>query len=105
MTWIALFVIVFGVLGLTELIRHDVRLNEILIRWESGIRSKFSNFWFSLLICGFCLSHWTTGAILLLWFLVPYGEFAVIFFAVVRLANLINDIFHRYSRSPDRPEF
>lgn len=57
-----------------------------------------------LISCPFCLSHWAGAAVVILVvgavLLSPYVSLPVWWLALVRLANLINDVTKPISRSP-----
>ena len=99
-----LLIAILGACGITEWIRHDHRIIELQIKLETLDEHPLS-FLRRVLGCGFCLSHWVAILTVLLWFVVPFGKFVVTAFAIVRGANLLNDLFKQYNRSPDRPEF
>lgn len=68
------------------------------------LRLKLRTFFGELIHCPFCLSHWS-GAIMLVLvigtaIISPYVSLPVWWLALVRLANLINDITHPVNRSP-----
>lgn len=95
---------VFATLGLTELVRHDVRVLTF-IEWakEKWPSSRIVKFVTELQSCGFCLSHWAAAISIALLF-VPYGKLFHVFFAVTRLANILNDALHKFSRTPNRKQ-
>lgn len=71
--------------------------------WSSkrGVR-KFVG---DLLRCPFCLAHWTCGlAIAGLWFLPPAATWPIYALAATRLAQILNDVLHPWTRSPSDTE-
>jgi hypothetical protein len=92
-----------------ELLRHDVRLQDLRVRWNTTGTRLTSR----VLRCGFCSSFWAAALAVCLVgpkvafpqhrvTLIPYLLAAI--FAAARAAQLLNDWGHRFSRSPRRPE-
>ncbi len=61
-----------------------------------------SHFFLSMLRCPFCLSHWVAGLFTGVWFFTPHpvDHWIVFALAATRLANIGNDLFYAYDRSP-----
>lgn len=97
MLLVDLIIIAMGTWGLTELLRHDHRLVTILERWETLNKYPWTR---TVWKCGFCLSHWAAIASLLLYYAVPLGFTVVMMLGATRIANCLNDVFHRFSRTP-----
>ena len=81
----------------------------------AGLRARLEargGFWSELMDCPFCLTHWVAGGFaLLLTGTACIGNSSVqcvrvvlglplLWFAVVRGANLLNDITHHWNRTP-----
>ena len=105
LTPIDLAVLVLGTCGITEWFRHDHRVQDKLVQLELTDTEDRWLFLRTVTQCGFCLSHWMAIITAVLWFLIPYGDYLVTIFAMVRGANLLNDVFKQFNRSPERPDF
>lgn len=112
MTWLDLYIMVMATMAITELVRHDHRF--------ADLRSKgqiLNTLWGQVINCGWCFSHWAAiwvvcvmvgPKVVLQWLGYPvwpgiptYMLAAIL--AVVRTANIVNDLTHWYNRTPDRP--
>lgn len=94
--------------AIVEGLRHGSLLSDLRVAWETT-----STFTSRLLRCGFCSSYWAGAVAAVLvgphmvfpdfW---PFTFFycVAVGLAAVRLANIINDLVHRFSRSPQRDE-
>lgn len=70
---------------------------------KSGKGTWWQKFFCNLLICPFCLAHWTSGVCVLVLLLTGPDSvlrWPVYVLAVTRLAQLLNDVTHRICRSP-----
>ena len=65
---------------------------------ECQKREDYYGFFGRLYTCPFCLSHWVAAAVLIL--VLSFGYWLVWLLAIVRAANLLNDVFHTSCRTP-----
>ena len=98
MLW--LIVVVLGAWGMVEWLRHDIRVIDLIERLATH-QNRISQFVVRVYRCGFCLSHWVAGLCLVCMF-IPLGWILPSFFAVVRVANLLNDLTYAFNRSPHK---
>ncbi len=74
----------------------------------AGLRTRIElwpdGFWYGLLTCMFCLSHWVSLVDVIGWAFNPFGipRFVLTAFAVTRGAQLVNDLSHSWCRTPNR---
>jgi hypothetical protein len=100
--------------ALTELVRHDGRLTDFRIKMETLDGGPVQRFLKGVIGCGWCLSHWM--AIITAFILIgPYAFYPHVFvhkllylvafaLAITRGANLLNDYWRPFSRTPKAPE-
>ena len=105
MTLVDLMVLVLGTSGMVETFRHDHRIQDKLAKLELLDEDNRWLFLRNVTRCGFCLSHWVAMFALAMWLFVPGGTVLVTLFALIRGANLVNDIFKKHNLSPERPDF
>jgi len=103
----------------SDLLVLGLATNYMLEAWRHGrifvvLRARWqarSGFVADLLNCSFCLSPYAALLCAAVWYLgagfLPYpwliaARLPVLALAVARLANLINDVAHRYCRTPNR---
>ena len=109
MTLTDLVIVILCTNALVELLRHDTRLSDLRILWQTS-----PDFWSRVLRCGFCSSFWAAfvTTFVLVGPRVVFPEYRVTLLpyllaaglAAARAAQLLNDRAHSFSRSPTRPE-
>lgn len=100
MTWFALTVSAIATWQVIEIWRHSSLFADFRARLE-----LFNNYLSNLLLCPWCLSVWVgfgfTGLAVTSELLQSNLPLIPAFaFSVSRLANIANDYFHRYCRTP-----
>jgi len=104
MHWIALALIGgLAVWQSVETIHHGVifRCLREAARRNKELRGELS--WGAAVLCPFCLSHWISALIVVLLglsLLSPVFLLIPLWLAVTRVANVLNDVFHPYTRTP-----
>jgi len=118
MSWIELLVLVLAVNEMIELLRHGEGPGHLLARFRAFLDESSSGI-ARMLRCGFCLAPWLGGALVcwLYWLLPNYYEatdhsppvdpqairltwISLYGLAIARAANLLNDVTHRWHRTP-----
>lgn len=98
---------------LTDLIILVLATSQIIETYHHGsifapVRARIETwpygFWYGLLTCMFCLSHWVSLVDVVGWVFNPFGIPHVVLtaFAVTRGAQLVNDWSHHWCRTPNR---
>lgn len=98
-TWLDLWLIVFAINQLVEIWRHSDLTHERRAIIENYLGRHW---WAEMLLCGWCTSVWT--ALLVLWYHVPVIHELCLVLAVSRQANLLNDGFSKFWKTPGRKD-
>lgn len=92
---------------ITEVLHHaEITLPIRRLTNGSAPKGTLWSFLTKLYNCPFCLAHWVAAAVMvsLFWHdltgLFPFGKYLIHVLAVVRLANLGNDLAYNYTRTP-----
>lgn len=109
MTPVDLIIAVLATSAIVEVFRHSHLLSEWRVYWNTT-----PHFCSRLLRCGFCLSYWAAGAVVIglmgpatAWPQCRASQLAYLVaaaLAAARAAQLLNDLTHAWSRSPRREE-
>lgn len=108
--WLQVIFAVFATCQLAEIVRHGSIFAPLRARIEAR-----GPFWADLIGCGFCFSHWASGFVTLVLLVghyimesggYPMNPFIIIliWLAVTRGSNLLNDLTKQWSRTPSGSE-